>query len=356
MTSTLIDNSYVGPHQEDSQRTELWRLLLLFAMAPEEDKDVMRDTRIALLGMIQRTKGENQFEMSVAEFVERKFIPEHVALKGVSGRIHYQAILRHVLTPDEVDTAFGVRPKGSRKLIEPVVGWPYLSNLRLCDVRPEDVRRLTSAALAHGYSLQTVRHLRNVVSAIFSHAKRELCFLEDNPASLVTLPEPVQAHQLTEGQVNEALRAMNYPEKEMAICAALTGMSPSEISGLQWGHVNLNDAEIVVDGVPVPPRTIAVTQQWCHGALANVKESRVRDLPIPQPLFQLLSRLKSRPRFTGPADFVFVSGMGAPVNQKYLVAHRLRPIAKRMGVPSLSLQALRRSSKSVVSAAWASVA
>ena len=44
--------------------------------------------------------------MTVAAFVENLFVPGHVATKEVTGRAHCRAILKHVLTPEEVDRAF----------------------------------------------------------------------------------------------------------------------------------------------------------------------------------------------------------------------------------------------------------
>ena len=37
--------------------------------------------------------------MTVALFVESKFVPEHVQYKTPAGQTHYQAILKHVITP-----------------------------------------------------------------------------------------------------------------------------------------------------------------------------------------------------------------------------------------------------------------
>jgi len=90
--------------------------------------------------------------MTVAAFVQEAFVPEHVASKHVSGRIHYQAILKHVLRPEQVDQAFSHRPDKVRTRLKEPPEWPYLGNMRLCDVRHEDVQRLISAARARGYS------------------------------------------------------------------------------------------------------------------------------------------------------------------------------------------------------------
>ena len=303
-----------------------------------------------LLSQLQQNALAQRCTMTVAEFVERKFVPEHVALKESSGRTHYQAMLKHVLTPEEVDRLFRVSPKESKKKLKAVPDWPYLSEVRLCDVQPDHVHRLTSAALERGYATQTVTHIRNVVSAIFSHARREQCFMGDNPVTQVKPPEIArkEPRALTFAQAKEVLEAMRYPEREMTLIALFTGMNVAEICGLQWRHVNLTAIQNNRDGVLIPPRTIAVRKQWYRGELGSVKPGRARFLPIPQSLLQTLIKLSSRPNFTGPDDFVLVSRAGTPANQTNILVQRLKPIAMRLQVPSLSWLVFRRTRK-----AWA---
>jgi site-specific recombinase XerD len=145
--------------------------------------------------------------MTVADFVQKVFVPEHVATKGLSGRTHYQAILKHVLRPEEVDRVFRVNTENSKTRLKALPDWPYLGSLRLRDVRPDHVQRLVFAALARGYSTQTIKHIRSVVSAVFSHAKKTQYCTGDNPASEVTLPESTrkEAHTLTLAQVREVI-------------------------------------------------------------------------------------------------------------------------------------------------------
>ena len=126
--------------------------------------------------------------MTIADFVEKAFVPEHVAIKGLAGRTHYRAILKHVLTPEEVQRVFNLDVERSRTRLKAIPDWPYISRLGLSDTRPEHIEGLMLAAQARGYSMQTVTHIRNVVSAIFSHAKKGNYFHGTNPASQVVVP------------------------------------------------------------------------------------------------------------------------------------------------------------------------
>jgi len=283
--------------------------------------------------------------MKISEFVERFFGPEHVATKELSGRTHYRAILKHVLTPEEVERAFQSGAKKSKTRLNAVPGWPYLGGVRVCDVRPDHVERLIAAAWERGYSSQTVMHIRNVVRAIFAYAKLKQCFVGDNPATVVSVPDMIRKETpaLTLAQVERALAAMRYPEKDVALITILTGMNVAEICGLQWKYVNLTNAWTDADGEPIPPRTIAVRQQWHFGKLDKVAQrSHYRNLTIPLRLAPILAGLRARGSFTQPDDFVLADHAGRPVGAKQIAARRLKAIGNELQMPGLSWRVFRR--------------
>lgn len=288
--------------------------------------------------------------MTVGDFVKHVFVPEHVAMKQSSGRIHYQALLKHVLTPEEVESVFRVDMGRSKTKLRAVRDWPYLGGMRLRDTQPGDVQRLVSAASAHGYSAQTVKHIRGVVSAIFAQARKKQYFDGDNPASLVTLPgvNHKKTQALTLAQAKEVLAVMRYPEREMALMAILTTMNMAEICGLQWKCVNLTEAWSNTDDEPIPPGTIAVRKEWYLGELISVgRKSRRRNLPIPESVLAILIGLSHRANFKQPDDFVLASPAGTPINERQIAASRLKPIGSALHMPWLSWQVLRRTHKTL---------
>jgi integrase len=345
----LCEDAPAAPGYETAHLPEEMRIGPATGPRGLTEKDAQRIASNILLTLLQEKTQEQLSKMTIAEFVEHKFVPEHVVKKGLSGRAHYQAMLKHVLTPEEVDRVFRVTAEESRKGLKAVPDWPYLSNLRLCDARPDHIHQLTSAALAQGYSTETVIRIRTVVSAIFSHAKHQQCFLGENPASPVRPLEFARknAEALSFAQAKEALGMMRYPEKEIALIGVFTGMNVSEICGLQWKQINLTGTQLTRDGEQIPPRTIAVRKQWYRGEFDSVKKSRIRNLAIPQPLHQILIKLKERASFTGPDDFVLVSRAGRPVNETNIVSRRLKPLGEQLGVPSLSWQVFRRTRRAL---------
>ncbi len=285
--------------------------------------------------------------MSIAEFVENSFVPEHVAIKGLAGRTHYRAILKHVLTPEEVQRVFKLETERSRTRLKAISDWPYISHLPLSETRPEHIERLMLAAQSRGYSMQTVTHIRNVVSAIFSHARKANYFHGLNPASQVAVPgmSRKEAHMLSLPQLKTVLERMRYPEKEMTLLAIVTGMNVAEICGLQWKHVNLTPHDQGVSGEWIAPRTIAVRKQWYRGELNSVKIGRTRTVPIPELMAPVLTRLSQRGKFTQPEDFVLVSEAGTPVNETNIASRRLKAVGQELAMPWLSWHVFRRTRK-----------
>ena len=284
--------------------------------------------------------------MSLAEFVECRFAPEYVAVKRSAGRAHFQAILRHILTPEAVDRAFGVKAKAdpSKVRIKAIPGWPYMDSLLLGDVKPENIQFLISIALQHGYSAQTVIHIRSVLRAVFSHAQTLNYFNGKNPATLAVPPGMArkEAHALTLAQLVQVLQRMRYPEKELALFATLTGMSVAEICGLQWKCLNLSNLRHLLDGEWIPARAIAIRNQSYRGEFGQVMENRKRILFIPDVLASRLQALHQRNRFVTPDDFVLASRSGTPISQNNLASRRLKSIGKSLGLPWLSWQVFHR--------------
>jgi integrase len=256
-----------------------------------------------------------------------------------------------VLSPEKIDRLFSPETEKVKARMKTLPGWPYLDNVRLCDLQPTHVRQLTASALAHGYSTQTILHIRNVISAIISHAKREKCFDGDNPIFGVTLPPMARgrAQNLSIVQAKKMLQLMQYPEREITLMTIITGMSVSEICGLQWKYVNLTDSKVYIEGVAIPPRSIFVKNQHNSSGLVSVNSHRVRTVDIPEALFRTLLSLKQQQDDPDPNLLVSPSRDGTPVNPYSLRAQRLRPIGRKLEMPGLSWQILTRAHNALIS-------
>src|SRR5258707_3723448 len=103
---------------------------------------------------------------------------------------------------------------------------PAWKKLRLKDATAADIQKLASSMLVKEYSVQTVKHVRTTVSAIFTHAKRLGWHTGDNPAKLVRLPEMVrkESHALSFEQAFATLAGPKSPRREIDLFSILTGM------------------------------------------------------------------------------------------------------------------------------------
>ena len=333
---------------EQMPAREPWREAICIGRASGPDrltkKEAQQIARERYLARMHRNETAAQFGMTVTSFVETVFVPHHVQVKKLAGRAYYQAILKYVLPPEEVDRIFCDARTNSKSKLTAISDWPYLGNLPIEDCGPEHVQRLISAAHARGYSAQTVMHIRSVVRTLFSCAIRLRHYQHDNPAKTAIMPERPQRnpHVLTLTQVTEVLRAMRYPEKEMMLIAMLTSINVGEICGLQWKYVNLTGTWSNTAEEPIPPITIAVRKGWFRGVLEDVSKTRARNLPIPELLLPMLIKLSGRGRHTGPDDFVLVSRAGTPINAMNITARRLKSIGHELQMPWLTWQVFSR--------------
>lgn len=285
--------------------------------------------------------------MTVREFVERKFNPEHVAYKKHAGKEHYKSQLPFVL--DGVPTQKGSRGGKTRfkpgEEPPPVHRQHGIGEMRLRDVRREDVQRLVGTMLMRGYRVQSAKHVKTVVSAIYTHAEQEGWHSGPNPAKFVKLPEMVRAtpHALSFDQLALLLSILPRMVRLMVFLAAMTSMNIAEICGLKWKRVNVTDAPIVMDAELLPAFMAGVREQWYKGEWGSVKaKARRRNVLLPRWVAQDLAELRNRDCWVGPEDPVFAGTGGRPVCENAIVQRHLKPPGRKLGMPWLSWHDLRR--------------
>ena len=282
--------------------------------------------------------------MPLRAFIESRFIPNHVALKSTAGRMHYRAILKHIVRPETVRILFAEFATVREPRLKTVPGWPYLDDVRLCDLNVDHVREITSSAMARGYSAQTVKHIKNVLGTIISQAKREHILSGDNPAAEVKLPRLVHGtpRDLNIDEAKAILRMLKYPEREIALISMSTGMSASEICALRWKHVNLTWSTVGIEGELVPPRGIVFGSQETGLDAIEMAHYRPRVVVVGESLIRELERLKRKRELADPDGFVIATADGDPIDPMSARTQRLRTVGRNMQMPWLSWRALKR--------------
>jgi integrase len=154
---------------------------------------------------------------------------------------------------------------------------------------------------------------------------------------------------LTIAEIKSILQLMQYPEREIALLTITTGMSVSEICALQWKHVNLTRSSIFTEGKLVPSKSILLMRQWGAGGLVDVDTKRVRTVIVPDPLIDLLHKLRRRRTIVDRNGFLMANHDGVPIHPTSVLLQRLKPIGRTLDMPWLSWQVLKRGHEGLLS-------
>lgn len=296
------------------------------------------------LSRLDQNMRNPQSVMTLREFVERRFIPEHVDMLKPAGRKHYRGMLAMVL-----DGVPKIKISGSPRMKSgdhmDVERFHGIGKIRVRDVDHEDVQRLISAALRAGYSIQTALHMRTCVSAIFNYAEGVNWFSGKNPAKNVKLPEMVrkEATSLSFDQLKALLASLEPLPRAMVLCAAMTSMNVAEVCGLRWKRVNFSGQPVSVDGEPIPAYHLAVREQWYLRQWGSVKKrARRRVIPMNSLVMEALADLRAHTLQVGPSDPVFAGIGGQPVDSYNIMRRYVLKAGAALGITGLGWHTLRR--------------
>ncbi len=273
------------------------------------------DARLEADQFLATREVKPSFDITVAEFVEI-FKREHIEFLKPGGKVHYRTYLtNHVI--------------------------PALGNKRLLEVTHDTVQELVRLKTEVGLSPQTVRHIRNVISGIFTHAIVKGLCRNLNPAKHVKLPEMRRVkprHALSADEVWRLIDELTDPARTMVLLACLTGLGKAELLGLRWGRINLTEVDSTEDGEPLPAFSLAVRENFstATNTFGSVKcRERERLVPLADVLVQALLAIKQDCPWTEAEDLVFVSPRrGWPLQVHNLENRVIRPAAERRGVCS----------------------
>ena len=313
------------------------------AFTEKEARRLAWDNFLSRLDQNNRTP---QSILTVREFVERKFVPEHVVHKKHGGREHYNSQLPFVLdgVPD-VKLSRGGKTRFKPGEEPPSIRRRHgIGDMRLRDVQREDVQRLVGTMLQCGYSTQSAKHVRTVVSAIYTHAEQEGWFSGPNPAKFVKLPEMVRAapHALSLEQFAELLAVLPKVPRLMVFLAVMTSMNIAEICGLRWKRLNLTAEPVIMDAELLPPFHAGVREQWYKRQWGSVKaKARRRNVLLPRWAVKELLELQQRPKWVGLDDSVFAGCSGNPQSENAMLKRHVKPAGAKLGMPWLSWHHLR---------------
>lgn len=265
-----------------------------------------------------------QMRATLRQFIDVRFRPDHIAAKRPAGQSHYEYLLRvHVL--------------------------PSLGDMQLRDITAGKVQLLLSAKAAT-LSQQTVTHIRNVLSAIFGHAKLLGFWKGDKPTEGLKChgAEPRQARMMTWQQVQFLIAEMPARYRPLVVLMASTGLRVGEALGLRWKRINLTGDTVAVDGVLIPPYSLAVIDTYSRGAWGRPKTERSRRIvPLPSQAWVAIAEMREADLIGGPDDPVFRARTGEPWDSHNVAARFLKVAGKKIGCPWVHWHCFRHTAASL---------
>jgi integrase len=204
---------------------------------------------------------------------------------------------------------------------------PRYRNRRLDGITADDLAGLVRELRGEGKSEATIAAVLGAVGRIYKFAARRLGFTGVSPITLMLASERPKVSLakrspiFTPEQIEQTLAAASEPYLTLFTVAALSGARVSEICGLTWLDVRLDDLD-----------DADITFAWQVDRKGNRRPTKTdgsaRTVPIPRELALILVRHKLASRQTTPESFVFATRSGRPLSQRN-VARALRKAQQR---------------------------
>lgn len=207
---------------------------------------------------------------------------------------------------------------------------PAFGKCRLSEITRAQVQLFISEKQRRGYSPQTLRHFRNVLSRILGTAVK-WGWLPTNEAQGVDLPQmerrriarPLQPHEIT--KLSSTLRE---PARTVFVLGLLTGLRIGELLALRVEDLDLTNARLHVR-----------LNVYCgHIGTPKTKGSS-RTIPLAVPLLADLHRYLQDTRIS--VGWLFPSAAGTPLRERNLLRRQVWPACDRLGIPRFGWHSLR---------------
>lgn len=200
----------------------------------------------------------------------------------------------------------------------------HFADSLLRDYRPSQATVFLSKLAENGMGLNSINHVRTLMSAIFKHAAA-LDYINANPIhSAKTLAQPAAPKETPHYTVEEMVSALSALREQLqahlAMAVAFIGLRPSEIRGLRWEDVNL-DA-----GVLHVRRSV-----WRSSLNEGGKgKNSARAVTLGPTLIGILREYKESQK--SQRGFVLENTLGFPLDLDALARDIIRPMFKSHGL------------------------
>ena len=264
--------------------------------------------RVNFMQRINHDRCDPDSSMTLAEFVDRCYLPWAEAERRASTSKGYQEIWENHMSP-------------------------RIGMLRVRDVRTVHVSRMLRAIAAENdLAKNTLQHIKSVLSGIFTFAKNEGAFDGANPVQGALLPSKAReaketfAYDLS--QILQILDVLPLLPKAAVATASFVGLREGELRGVEWP--DYNGTEMTVS------RSI-----W--KSVVNRPKTRAsqNSVPVIPALATILDEYRMS-MHNPKSGVIFHSGDGRPMAMDKLAQKVIRPAIESIGLPWYGWHGFRR--------------
>jgi integrase len=221
---------------------------------------------------------------------------------------------------------------------------PAFGALPISELTPHDLDSFYAKCTAGGSSPRTIRNINAVIRSAFNQAIK-WGWIDRNPATLATLPEPPPLKIEAPDPVQAAALLAGCFEKDerlgaFVFLASVTGCRRGEIAALRWSSLSGSTLRI----------SHSAYQSGKSEGLKTPKSGRERQVHLAPPVVQWLSEWRTRCEVRAKEFGVTLEASGFiisdwPDGSKLIrmdrVTHTFRSVADSLGMPQFHLHSLR---------------
>lgn len=223
---------------------------------------------------------------------------------------------------------------------------PVIGKMHMADVTPSDCQRVLSG-MRDSHKASTIDKVRRVTKLMFAAAVEEGIIAKSPVTKSVRTPKdatgkPKRNHRVfclapeEERVFVDAAKSTNFYYQYML--ALYTGLRVSELIGLKWEDVDLDNGTIYIQ------RSLSYNKGWLFASTKT--EDGTRSFPLSQKARQILTELREGPsnvRTDTPKEFqdlVFLNRKGLPTQAGTYDAN-LKSLCRKAGISHISMHCLR---------------